>query len=164
MRDGAVIEAGLVAGYVIAWVVRKARRAAGRLDSAADAVMDAGLDRLYEMVAIRLDGHPVLEELAYQAELAAEDDGEVSTLTHRHVEQAVTAAALDDEAFGHAVAQLAARLSHAASVAPSSNATVFSGKADAKADRGGIAFGQVMGNVHIAPGSSGPTPPGRSQR
>ena len=164
MRDGAVIEAGLVAGYVIAWMVRKARRAAGRLDSAADAVMDVGFDRLYEMVATRLDGHPVLEELAHQAERAAEDDVEVSPLTYRHVEHAVTAAAHDDEAFGHAVAQLAIRLSATSPVAPSSTGPVFSGKADAKANRGGIAFGQVMGNVHIAQGSSGPTTPGRSQR
>ena len=62
-----VIEAGVVAGYVIAWAVRKARRAGGRLDVEADEAIDAGLDRLHEVVAAKLAGHPVLEELEEEA-------------------------------------------------------------------------------------------------
>jgi hypothetical protein len=53
-----VIEAGLVAGYVIAWAVGKARRVGGRLDAEADQVIDASLDRLHEVVAGKLAGHP----------------------------------------------------------------------------------------------------------
>ncbi len=63
-----VIEAGVVAGYVVAWALRKARRAGGRLDAEADGVIDASLDRLHEVVAAKLGGHPVLAELVEEAE------------------------------------------------------------------------------------------------
>lgn len=102
-----VIEAGLVAGYVIAWAVRKARRAAGRLDAETDAVIDAGLDRLHAVVAEKLGGHPVLEDLI---EEASTDDGQVSDLTRQQVELAVTAGARKDDAFGQTITDLVAQL------------------------------------------------------
>ena len=68
-----VLEAGVAAGYVVAWAVRKARRAGGRLDAEADGVIDAGLDRLHEVVAAKLAGHPVLTELVEEAEAGGEE-------------------------------------------------------------------------------------------
>ena len=70
MRVPVVIEAGVVTGYVIAWAVRKAKRVGGRLDAEADRVIDASLDRLHEVVAAKLGGHPALAELVEEAEAA----------------------------------------------------------------------------------------------
>jgi hypothetical protein len=160
-----VIEAGVVAGYVIAWAMRKARRAAGRLDKEADAAIDLGLDRLHEMVAARLAGHPALAELVEEAEEAALNDGEVSELTRHQVEMALATAARGDEAFEHAVTTLVARLREAQGspglIASRQGARVLTGHACAEADRGGIAFGQVAGDVHIAREALNPSLPGR---
>ena len=157
-----VIEAGVVAGYVIAWAVRKVRRVGGRLDAETDAAIDAGLDRLHEVVADKLGGHPVLAELV--EEVAA--DGEVSDLTRQQVELALTAAARKDEAFGRAVTELAARLQEAeqarsGSVVAGAGSAVFTGAADVRAEGGGIAFGQVAGDVHLERDPVGPQHPGR---
>jgi hypothetical protein len=159
-----VIEAGVAAAYVIAWAVRKARRAAGRLDAEADAVIDAGLDRLHEVVAVKLAGHPVLGELE---EEAAAGDGQVSELTRQQVELALTAAARKDEAFGQVVTQLVARLRDAEqaedrSAVAGAGSAVFTGDAHARAEGGGIAFGQVGGDVHLDRGRADPPGPGRS--
>jgi hypothetical protein len=161
-----VIEAGVVAGYVIAWAVRKAKRAGGRLDVETDGVIDAGLDRLHEVVAARLAGHPVLAELVEEAE-AAGDGGVVSDLTRQQVELALAAAARKDNAFGQVVTELVARLREAervtgTSVVAAPGSVVFTGDVEVKAEGGGIAFGQVAGSVHVAPGSAGPSQPGRA--
>ena len=158
-----VIEAGVIAGYVIAWAVRKARRVGGRLDAEADAVIDAGLDQLHEVVAAKLDGHPVLAELV---EEAAAGGGEVSDLTRQQVELALTAAARKDEAFGHMVTELVARLREAEQaigrpVIAGAGSAVFTGDAHARAEDGGIAFGQVAGDVHLGQGAVDPPGPGR---
>jgi hypothetical protein len=166
--DAVVIEAGVVAGYVIAWAVRKARRAAGRLDAEVDAAIDAGLDKLHEAVAAKLGAHPVLDDLG---EEAAAGDGTVSELTRQQVELAVTAAARKDDVFGQAVTELVARLRAAeqasgVSVVAGAGARVFTGDAHAHASGGGIAFGQVGGDVHTGgAGREGPDPsqPGRSR-
>ena len=164
--EGAVvIEAGVVAGYVIAWAVRKARRVGGGLDREADEVIDASLDRLHEIVAARLVGHPALAELVEEAE-AVGNGGEVSDLTRQQVELALTAAARKDEAFGQAVTGLVARLREAERAAGSpvmvgSGSVVFTGKAEAHAESGGIAFGQVAGDVHISKGPVDSSQPGR---
>lgn len=105
---GVVIEAGVVTGYVIAWAVRKARRAAGRLDGEVDTAIDAGLDRLHEVVAGKLSGHPVLDDLEQEA--AAGDGSQVTRLTRDQVELAVTAAATKDDVFGQAMVELLADL------------------------------------------------------
>src|ERR1700735_4833114 len=107
---GVVIEAGVVAGYVVAWAVRKARRVAGRLDDEADEVIDAGLDRLHEVVAAKLEGYPVLEELGEEAAAGA---GRARERPRQQVELALTAAARMDEAFGQAVTELVAGLREA---------------------------------------------------
>jgi hypothetical protein len=158
-----VIEAGIVAGYVIAWAVRKARRVGGRLDTETDAVIDASLDRLHEVVAARLDGHPVLAELI---EEAAAGDGEVGDLTRQQVELALTAAARKDESFGQTVTDLVARLREAElaagqSVIAGAGSAVFTGDAHAQAEGGGIAFGQVAGDVHVGRSPVDPPGPGR---
>jgi hypothetical protein len=162
-----MIEAGVIAGYMIAWAVRKARRVADRLDHEADAVVDVGLDRLHALVATRLADHPVLARLQDEAEQAAlNDDGYVSPETRRQVELALAATARTDEAFGHAVMELAAGLANAPRTgsdqpSPRHRAVVFAGKSRAEADRGGIAFGQVAGDVHIAREAGSPLQPGR---
>jgi hypothetical protein len=160
-----VIEAGVVAGYVIAWAMRKARRAAGRLDAETDAVMDAALDRLHETVAAKIAGHPVLAELE---EEASAGNGEVSELTRQQVELALTAAARKDEAFGQAVADLLARVLDAeraiAGVTIGPGSAVFTSSANVRADHGGIAVGQVAGDVHVDRGPPDPPEPGRPGR
>ena len=160
-----VIEAGLVAGYVVAWALRKARRVGGRLDEEADGVIDASLDRLHEVVAAKLGGHPALAELVEEAEAAGESSG-VSELTRQQVELALTAAARKDDSFGQAVTELVTRLREAERAAGSPviagpGSTVFTGNAEVKAESGGIAFGQVAGGVHLNQGSPGPSQPGR---
>jgi hypothetical protein len=166
---GVVIEAGVAAGYVIAWAVRKARRVGGRLDAEADAAIDAGLDRLHEVVAAKLDGHPVLAELVEEAEEAASGTGQVSELTRQQVELALTAAAHKDEVFGQAVVELVARLREAEQaaggvVASGTGSAVFTGDAHVKAKDGGIAFGQVAGDVSVGRDPLDPPGPGRSGR
>lgn len=161
-----VIEAGVVAGYVIAWAVRKVRRVGGRLDAEADGVIDASLDRLHEVVAAKLAGHPVLAELVEEAE-AAGNGGGVSDLTRQQAELALAAAARKDDAFGQAVTELVARLREAEQAAgrpviTGPGSVVFTGNAEAKAESGGIAIGQVAGGVHIAQGPAGPFQPGRA--
>jgi hypothetical protein len=158
-----VIEAGMAAGYVIAWALRKARRAGSRLDAEADGVIDAGLDRLHEVVAAKLGGHPVLEELE---EETAGGVGQVSELSRQQVELALTAAARKDEVFGRTVMELVARLREAEQVkggpvVAGAGSAVFTGDAHAEADGGGIAFGQVAGDVHLSRGPTGPQAPGR---
>lgn len=161
-----VIEASVVAGYVIAWAVRKARRAAGRMDGEVDAVIDAGLDKLHGVVAAKLGAHPALEDLA---EEASEGEGQVSELTRQQVELAVTAAARKDDEFGRAVTELLAQVRTAeqttgVAVVAGAGARVFTGDARADARDGGIAFGQVAGDVHTGDaGRSGldPSAPGR---
>jgi hypothetical protein len=158
-----MIEAGVIAGYVVAWAVRKARRVAGRLDNEADAVVDVGLDQLHALVATRLAGHPVMAKLLNEAEQAALiDDGKVSAGTRQQVETALATTADEDEVFGHAVTELAAfledtQLTAARTVSPRQRATLFTGNSRAEADRGGIAFGQVAGDVHIARETGSPS-------
>lgn len=157
-----MIEAGVVTGYVIAWAVRKARRAGGRLDAEADAVIDASLDRLHEVVATKLAGHPVLAELVEEAEAG----GEVNELTRQQAELAVTAAAHKDEAFAQAVIELVAQLRAAeqaagTTVIAGAGSGVFTGDAHVKAEGGGIAIGQVAGNVNVGRDLTGPFGPGR---
>jgi hypothetical protein len=160
-----VIEAGVVAGYVIAWAVRKARRVGGRLDTEADGVIDARLDRLHEVVATRLAGHPVLAELVEEAEEAG-NGAEVSDLTRQQLELALAAAARKDDTFGQTVTELVARLQEAERAAGSPviagpGSAVFTGSVGAKAESGGIAVGQVAGDVHVTQESAGPSRPGR---
>jgi alkylhydroperoxidase/carboxymuconolactone decarboxylase family protein YurZ len=149
-----VIEAGVVAGYVIAWAVRKARRAASRLDAEADGAIDAGLDKLHEVVAAKLGAHQALD---YAVEEASTGDGQVSEETRQYVEIAVAAAARKDEAFGQAVTELVARLRAAeqavgVQMVAGAGSTILTGDAYAHAEGGGIAFGQVGGDVHTGVG------------
>jgi hypothetical protein len=164
-----VIEAGVVAGYVIAWAVRKARRAAGRLDAEVDGAVEAVLDRLHEVVAARLGADPVLADLS---EEATAGERRVSELTRQRVELAVTAAARKDDEFGHAVTGLVARLRAAEQavgvsvLAAGAESRIFTGDACATASGGGIAFGQVGGDVRAGDARReglDPPEPGRSR-
>lgn len=155
-----VIEAGVAAGYVIAWAVRKARRTGERLDAEADAVIDASLDRLHEVVAARLSGHPVLTELVQEAEQV----GEVSELTRQQTELALEAVARKDEAFALTVTDLVARLRAAeqmsGSVAAGPGSAVFTGDVHAEARDRATVIGQAA-NVYIGREPPGPQRPGR---
>jgi hypothetical protein len=162
-----VIEAGVVAAYVVAWAIRKARRVAGRLDAEVDVAIDAGLDRLHEAVASKLGPYPVLADL--DEEVAA-GTGEVSELTRQQIELAVAAAARKDDAFGQAVTELVTQLRSSeratgTSVVAGAGSTIFTGDAHVTAHGGGIAVGQVGGDVHTAPVGGreqpGPSQPGR---
>ncbi len=164
-----MIEAGVVAGYVIAWAVRKAHRVAGRLDAAVDASIDVGLDKLHTVVVTKLGEHPVLEDLAEEAA----DEGRVSELTRQQVELAVTGAARRDEEFGQVVTELVAQLraieeASGVPVVAGAGSAVFTGEAHTQASNGGIAFGQVAGDVRMEYGATGgqrldPPKPGRSR-
>jgi hypothetical protein len=161
-----VVEAGVIAGYIVAWAVRKARRAAGRLDAEVDTAIDAGLDRLHAAVADRLGAHPVLGELT---EEASDESGQVSDLTRQQLELAVTAAAPRDDEFGETVTDLLARVRAAeqaagASVVAGPGSVVFTGDATATASGGGIAFGQVAGDVSMGAPSRGEPDPRRPGR
>jgi hypothetical protein len=162
-----VIEAGVAAGYVIAWAVRKARRVGGRLDAEADGAIDACLDQLHEVVVAKLGGHPVLQELEEEADEAASGDWQVSELTRQQMELALIAAVRKDEVFGQAVMELVARLrkaeqAAAGAVASGAGSAVFTGDAHVEATDGGIAFGQIAGDVHVGREPAGPPGPGRS--
>jgi hypothetical protein len=146
----------VAAGYLIAWAARKAKRVGGRLDAETDDVIDASLDRLHEVVAARLGGHPVLAEMVQEAEAT----GQVEDLTRQQLELALTAAAGKDELFARAVSELVAQLDQA-NPAASPGLTVFTGSAHAEARDGGIAIGQA-GQVHFASETPGPPQPGRS--
>ncbi len=151
-----VIEVGIAAGYVVAWAMRKARRVGGQLDAEADAVSDASLERLHEVVESKLGGHPVLAELVEEA--AA--DGEVTDLTRQQLELAIAAAARKDDAFGQAVTELLTRLREAEracghGVIAGAGSAVFSGDVHVRAEGGGIAFGQVAGDVSVGTGGAG---------
>jgi hypothetical protein len=128
-------------------------------------VIDAGLDRLHEVVVAKLAGHPVLAELVEETEVA--DGGEVSDLTRQQLELALTAAARKDESFGQVVTDLVARLREAEPAAGTAvlagpGSAVFTGDAEAKAEGGGIAFGQVAGGVYIGQRPTDPSGPGRA--
>ena len=77
------------------------------------------------------------------------------------MELALTAAARKDEAFGQAVTELVARLREAEqasgrSVVAGAGSAVFTGDAHAHAEGGGIAFGQVAGDVNLDRGRVDP--------
>lgn len=157
-----VIEASVVAGYVVAWAIRKARRIGGRLDDEVDAAIDASLDRLHEVVEAKLAGHPVLAELVEEAE-ADNGSGDVRDRTRQQIELALESAAERDETFRRAVTELATRLQAAEQetgirIAGSPGAAVFTGKAEAKADNGGIAIGQVGRDVNFSRRRPDPSP------
>ena len=57
-----VIEAGVVAGVRDRVGDPQGQAGGGRLDAEADGVIDASLDRLHEVVAAKLGGHPALAD------------------------------------------------------------------------------------------------------
>jgi hypothetical protein len=158
-----VVEAGVIAGYVIAWAVRKARRAGSRLDAEADAAIDAGLDKLHEVVAAKLGGHPVLDDLDEEAGTA---EGQISELTRQQVELAITAAARKDDTFGQAVTSLLARLRASEQATGQSvlghGGVNVAGNVDIRADHGGAAAWN-MGTVNVGQPPADPPAPGRSR-
>lgn len=159
-----VIEAGLIVGYLATWAVSKARRVAGRLDGETDAALDAGLDRLHELIAAKLGGERALADLDAEAGKAAAGDGAVSKRTRKRIERALTAAARKDEGFRQSVTELltelrAAERGGSAHVVASPGARVLTGNAEVRAETGGIAFGQVAGDVNIGRRDAAPLDP-----
>lgn len=148
-----VIEAGVVAGYLIAWAVRKARRVGGRLDGEVDVALDAGLDKLHEVVADRLAGHPVLADLEQEAA------GEIDELTTKELKLALAKAIKKDEAFAASLTTLVEQIRSQERSAGPGAITVTGGL---HADHGSAAA-VTMGDVTIGQSSPDPSRPGRSR-
>ncbi|PZS37040.1 MAG: chromosome partitioning protein [Pseudonocardiales bacterium] len=153
----------LVAGYLVARAVVRARRVAQRLEGEVDQVLDAGLDRLHEVVAVKLGGDPALAELQEEA-IAG---GEVRDQTRHRVALAIQAAAASDPAFNQAVEQALIELTAVESattgrVWAAGERTVAVGRdVDVRAE-GGSAAALTMGEVTVGVTSVDPTQPGRS--
>ena len=105
----------LVAGYLVAWVVRKARRAGKRLDEETDEIMDAGLDRLHDVIAVKLGSDPALAKL----EADASQGLDPNERTVRRVRDAVEEATEEDPQFAARVEAVLAQLDQARGGAPS---------------------------------------------
>jgi hypothetical protein len=102
------------------------------------------------------------------AELAEEvaDNGEVSELTRQQMELALVAAAHKDDVFARAVNEIITQLRQAEqatgqTLLAGAGAAVFTGDAHARADRGGVAVGQIAGDMHVGRDAVDPPWPGR---
>ena len=138
-----VIGFEVAVGFLIAWVVRKAGRLGHRVDAEVDRVMDAGLDRLHDLVAVKLGGDPALEKLRSEAG----ESGEVGPRTQARVRMALEEAAEQDPVFAAefevAVAQVqAAQRGDGGASAGERGVAVAGG---VHADNGGVAVGGVTG-------------------
>lgn len=139
-KGDVVIGFEVAVGFLIAWVVSKVGRVGRRVDSEVDQVMDAGLDRLHDLVAVKLGGDPALEKLQSEAG----ERGEVGPRTQARVRMALEEAVEQDPAFA---AEFEAALAQA-QAAQRGDGGVSAGErgvavADGvRADNGGVAFGE----------------------
>ncbi|MFF5303288.1 hypothetical protein ACFY5F_28340 [Streptomyces sp. NPDC013161] len=101
----------LAVGYLAAWAVRKAKRVAGRADAEIDLVLDAGMDRVHEVVAVRLDMDPALEQAMVEA---ASEQGEVTGRTRTRLQLALEEQTEQDPAFAKALQEAVANVQAAA--------------------------------------------------
>ncbi|WP_435124451.1 hypothetical protein [Actinacidiphila sp. bgisy144] len=86
----------MAVGYLAGWVVRKAGRVAERVDAEADQVLDAGMDRLHEVIAVRLGAAPAFEPAEVEA---AAERGAVSDRTRARLALALAEAVEQDPVF-----------------------------------------------------------------
>ncbi|MEU1402442.1 hypothetical protein ABZ471_08755 [Streptomyces sp. NPDC005728] len=98
-------------GCVVAWVWRKARRVGDAADTEVDRALDAGMQRVHDLVTVKLEGDPALQRLRDEADAAARgaDDEPAATpgpdspapgeRTVRRLKDALADAMEDDAAF-----------------------------------------------------------------
>ncbi|MGW3141465.1 hypothetical protein [Streptomyces sp. NPDC001139] len=89
----------IAVGYAFAWLVGKARRVAGRADMEVDRGLDAGMDRLHELISVKLGDDPALQRAQAEAGAGLE---EPSQRTRQRLELALEDAAEHDAGFAAA--------------------------------------------------------------
>ncbi|MFJ7911173.1 hypothetical protein [Kitasatospora sp. NPDC096204] len=104
----------LAVGFLFAWAVRKAKRVAGRVDTEVDQALDAGMDRLHEVVAVRLGTDPALERMIEEA-----DSGlpEPTDRTRQRLRLALEEAAENDTGFAGTLREAVAEVQAAEAAA-----------------------------------------------
>ncbi|MGW3178820.1 hypothetical protein ACWDD9_06125 [Kitasatospora sp. NPDC001119] len=104
----------LAVGFLFAWAVRKARRVSGRMDAEVDHALDAGMDRLHEVVAVRLGADPALERMIQEA-----DSGltEPTDRTRQRLRLALEEAVEDDTGFAGTLREAVAEVQAAEAAA-----------------------------------------------
>ncbi|MFF4402645.1 hypothetical protein [Streptomyces sp. NPDC001480] len=103
----------IAVGYAFAWLVGKARRVTGRADAEVDRGLDAGMDRLHELISVKLGDDPTLQRAREEAASGLE---EPSARTRQRLELALEDAAAQDAAFAAALARVVAELQAAGPV------------------------------------------------
>ncbi|MCD5311033.1 hypothetical protein [Kineosporia babensis] len=93
-----------MAGYVAGWLVRKTGRAASAADARWDDLQDQAIQKVYEIVAIKLAGDPALKRIEAQA--ASSDI--VAPQTQQHLQMAIEEAASTDDQFAARLGQVVA--------------------------------------------------------
>ncbi|KAB2390486.1 chromosome partitioning protein [Actinomadura montaniterrae] len=148
------------AGAAAAWLWRKWRRVAGRADAEVDAALDAGMDRLHEVVAVKLGPDTALMKLQQEAREGEADEPPPVTL--ERVRLAIADAAADDADFGAAVDDAVASLEEAARVSCKASAgdhgLAAGGNVRVSADRNSLAGGVVDIDGAVSLGTP-PVPP-----
>ncbi|WP_159104101.1 hypothetical protein [Streptomyces sp. CdTB01] len=99
--------------YAFAWLVGKARRVAGRADMEVDRGLDARMDRLHELISVKLGDDPALQRAQEEAGAGLE---EPSQRTRQRLELALEDAAEHDAGFAAALARVVAELQTAGPV------------------------------------------------
>lgn len=103
----------IAVGYAFAWLVGKARRVAGRADTEVDRGLDAGMDRLHELISVKLGDDPALQRAREEADAGLV---EPSQRTRQRLELALEDAAEHDAGFAEALARVVAELQTAGPV------------------------------------------------
>jgi hypothetical protein len=157
-----VVGAELAVGYVFAWLMRKGKRVGGRADEQVDTALDAGVDRagekLYELVAGKLQDDPALERLTGEAARGLEAP---SPRLAQRVALALEDAADDDAPFSAALEELvkslqAAESSDRRAVRAGDGGLAVGGSVLIHAEGGSFAAG-VVRDVHVGnPSMPGP--------
>lgn len=134
----------LAAGWLAMYAWRKARRVAGRADAEVDRALDTGMDKLHDLVSVKLGDDPALARLTAEAEAGRElETPEISDRTRQRVLLALEEAAETDAAFSAGLADLIARLQQAGPVTAPNLTAINTGSAIATG--GGVANTGVIG-------------------
>lgn len=155
----------LAVGYLAAWAWRKARRVAGRADAEVDRAVDAGLDRLHDLITVKLADDPAIKRL--EGEAATDlDTIEVRDITRQRVRLAIEDAAEADEQFAARLAELVAEVRQTEqrlgiALASGDRSVIVGGNAFVHAEGGGAAA-LTMGDVTIGAVLPHPPQPDRS--
>ncbi|MBV6703316.1 hypothetical protein KV557_40600 [Kitasatospora aureofaciens] len=154
----------IAVGYAFAWLVRKAKRVAGRADAEVDRTLDAAMDGLHDLIGAKLGEEPALRRLAEEAEAGLD---QASDRTRQWVTLALEDAAERDPSFGEALKRAVEQVQslNSASRAPGGvvagdRGVAVGGIMHVHADRGGVAAGQIAGDVTVGNPPAPGTPQG----